>query len=98
MKKARIVSLESVKNSLKQALIDGTYEKELKTMLKDTSMYKKHKLAMLPTKGKATIVINPSTNKVQYNDSFYNAKYYTDAGFKVVDLYVISDEEIKELP
>jgi len=59
-------------------------------------MWKPAKVVMLSTDQKATIVLNPTTSKIQYNDILHNAKHYTDAGFKVFDLYIVSDEEIKE--
>lgn len=58
-------------------------------------MWKKCKLIILATKNKATIVVNPSTGKIQHNDIFHTAQYYIDAGFKVFDLYILSDDEIK---
>jgi len=56
-------------------------------------MWKPGKVVMLPTNQKATIVLNPTTNKIQYNDTFRDAKYYTNAGFKVFDIYIVSDEK-----
>lgn len=56
---------------------------------------------MLPTNEKAStngLVINPTTNKIQYNDivNKKGAKYYTDAAFIYNHLYITSDEDIKE--
>ena len=59
-------------------------------------MDKRVKVVMLPTKEKAGLVINPSTNKIQYVDFEKNSKYYTEASFICNHLYITSDDEIKE--
>lgn len=56
---------------------------------------------MLPTNNEAStngLVINPTTDKIQYNDivNKKGAKYYTDAAFTYNHIYITSDEEIKE--
>lgn len=49
---------------------------------------------MISTDNKATLVVNPTTGKIQYHGFYVSAKYYTVAGFEVYDLYVLSDDEI----
>ena len=59
-------------------------------------MDKRAKVVMLPTNKKAGLVINPSTEIIQYIDFNKDAKYYTDASFICNHLYITSDDEIKE--
>ena len=59
-------------------------------------MDKRARVVMLPTKEKAGLVINPSTNKIQYVDFEKNSKYYTEASFICNHLYITSDDEIKK--
>lgn len=61
----------------------------------------KRNVVMLPTNEKAStngLVINPFTNKIEYNDIVIKkgAKYYTDVAFTYNHLYITSDEKIKE--
>lgn len=58
--------------------------------------FKRAKVVMLPTKEKAGLVINPSTNKIEHVDFVKDVKYYTDASFNCYQLFITSDEEIKE--
>lgn len=52
---------------------------------------------MLPTNEKAlnTILLNPSTNKIEISKG-YLAKEYQDIGYKTFYLYIISDDKIEE--
>lgn len=56
---------------------------------------------MLSTDEKASnngLVINPSTDQIQYNDTITRkgAEYYTEVGFTYNHIYITSNEDIKE--
>lgn len=58
-------------------------------------------VVMLSTDEKASnngLVINPSTDQIQYNDTITRkgAEYYTEVGFTYNHIYITSNEDIKE--
>ena len=65
-------------------------------------MLKRCKVVMLPTNEKTELIVNPSNNKLLFTKEIVSKVYpiheYIKIGFIPNHLYIISDDEIKELP
>ena len=61
--------------------------------------FERARVVMLSTNEKAipSLVFNPSTNKIEINSKkLFKAEDFKDCGYKCFELYIVSDDEIKE--